>query len=96
LLIWDLTYIKEREKKKLTGERDSGEAVLMVDGGGAPVVPGGEEDADMMQNWTVNSGVWSVTTNASYSNGVAAGDGAASGLVDDGTLVVSSYVLEQF
>jgi hypothetical protein len=49
-LIWDLTYRKEREKKKLTGERDSSEAVLMVDGGGAPVVPGGEGDADMMQN----------------------------------------------
>jgi hypothetical protein len=35
-------------------------AALLVDG---------EADTDAMQNWTVNSGVWSVTTNASCSDG---------------------------
>jgi hypothetical protein len=35
----------------------------------APVIGNGKEDTDAMQKWTVNSGVWSVTTNASCSDG---------------------------
>jgi hypothetical protein len=37
--------------------------------GDAPTIGDGKEDADAMQKWTVNSGVWSVTTNASCSDG---------------------------
>jgi hypothetical protein len=85
--------------KKLTGERDSGEAVLMVDGGGAPVVPGGEEDADAMQNWMVNLGVWSVTTNASCSDGewrLETGQPRVWSAMELRWSLVSSYELEQF
>jgi hypothetical protein len=35
----------------------------------APVICDGKEEADAMQKWMVNSGVWSVTTNASCSDG---------------------------
>jgi hypothetical protein len=34
-----------------------------------PVVGDDKEDADDVQNWTVNSWVWSVTLKASYSDG---------------------------
>jgi hypothetical protein len=34
-----------------------------------PVVGDDEGDADDMQNWTVNSWVWSVTSNASCNDG---------------------------
>jgi hypothetical protein len=44
-------------------------AALLVDGELAPVIGDGEEEADAMQKWTVNSGVWSVATNASCSDG---------------------------
>jgi hypothetical protein len=33
------------------------------------VICDGKEEADAMQKWMVNSGVWSVTTNASCSDG---------------------------
>jgi hypothetical protein len=43
----------------------SGEGIQMIVNGEAPVVGGGKDDADNMQERMTCSNVWSVTTNAS-------------------------------
>jgi hypothetical protein len=59
-------------------------AALKIANDVLPVVRDDEGDVDDVQNWTVNSWVWSVTLNASCSNGEwRLETGAASG-DDDG------------
>jgi hypothetical protein len=41
--------------------RNSGVGALVVDEGGAPVVPGGEENADTMQRGSASSKTWSAS-----------------------------------
>jgi hypothetical protein len=41
--------------------RNSGVGALVVDGGGAPVVPGGEENVDAMQKGSASSKTWSAS-----------------------------------